>query len=106
MGHDRRRGALRGEAGQTMVEFALVVALLLAILFGIVEFGRLWFYSNHLNNSVRAAARYGAVLGNNSSVGTNESRIVDYAYEEITSYINAVPGSDTPGGVIFEVQFL
>jgi Flp pilus assembly protein TadG len=55
--------ALTGNRGQTLVEFALVVALLLAILFGITEFGRAWFYSNHLNNSVRAAARYGAVLG-------------------------------------------
>jgi hypothetical protein len=59
----RNRNRARGNSGQTLVEFALVVGLILAIFFGIVEFGRLWFYSNHLNNSVRAAARYAAVLG-------------------------------------------
>jgi Flp pilus assembly protein TadG len=57
-----RRILKTDDKGQNLVEFALVVSLLLAILFGIAEFGRAWFYSNHLTNSVRAAARYGAVL--------------------------------------------
>jgi len=76
---------LKNNKGQTLVEFALVLFLLLAILFGIVEFGRLWFYSNHLNNSVRAAARYGAVLGS----GFSTSAIDTYLRKEIGSFMPA-----------------
>lgn len=81
------RHPLTGQSGQTMVEFALIVALLLAILFGIMEFGRAWFYSNHLTNSVRAAARYAAVLPVGSE---NELRTaVDiYLREEIETFMN------------------
>jgi len=80
----RRR---KGEAGQTIVEFALVVTLLLAILFGIVEFGRLWFYSNHLNNSVRAAARYAAVLGS-TPAGFSGATVDTYLRNEISKQKN------------------
>jgi len=85
--------------GQTMVEFALVITLFFAILFGIVEFGRAWYYSNHLGNSVRAAARYGAVYANSSSlypnkynVGSINSGTILYATSEISSFMNATPG--------------
>jgi Flp pilus assembly protein TadG len=87
---------LKNTKGQTMVEFALIIALFLAILFGIVEFGRAWYYSNHLGNSVRAAARYGAVYAN--SVGVNhdadtiKSGTETYANAEISGYMKASPG--------------
>ncbi len=53
---------ISGNSGQAIVEFALVSMLFFALIFGVVEFGRYWYYSTHLANSVRAAARYGAVL--------------------------------------------
>jgi len=74
-------GHLKDERGQTIVEFALIVALFLAIIFGILEFGRAWFYSNHLTNSVRATARYAAVLDNISTADGNEIR--NYLTNEI-----------------------
>ncbi|HLB24910.1 MAG TPA: TadE family protein [Nitrospirota bacterium] len=77
-------GTLRNEKGQTLVEFALTLALFLAIIFGIIEFGRGWFYSHHLGNSVRAAARYGAVLGSSTTL---EPRISAYLTREISGYL-------------------
>lgn len=77
---------INNSRGQTIVEFALVVSLLLAVLFGIVELGRIWWYSNHLNNSVRAAARYGAVLGNSTGLTTN---VKTYLRTELSGFIPA-----------------
>ncbi len=74
---------IRKDAGQTLVEFALVAILFFAIIFGIIEFGRFWFYSNHLNNSVRAAARYAAVLGSASPPPTSGAAF----YSDVVAYL-------------------
>lgn len=52
--HDRERGA-------NLVEFALIAPLLLAILFGIIDFG--WILSQHqdVRHGTREAARFAAV---------------------------------------------
>jgi hypothetical protein len=44
--------------GQTLAEFALTLPILLLLLFGIIEFGRLFQAWVSLQNSARAAARY------------------------------------------------
>jgi Flp pilus assembly protein TadG len=77
-----------GNSGQAMVEFALVAILFFGLLLGAVEFGRLWYYSTHLGNSVRAAARYGAVRPAGTVVSDSES----YAATEIDAYL-------PPGGL-------
>ncbi len=95
------KGMQRHEKGQTLVETAIVLAIFLALGFGVVEFGRAWFYSNHLNNSVRAAARYGAVFDNESATipsGTLSPAIEAKALDEITSLIN-VPSAERAGMV-------
>src|SRR5438477_12830285 len=48
--------------GQTLVEFALTLPLLLLLLFGIIEFGRIFQAWVTLQNAARAATRY-AVTG-------------------------------------------
>jgi Flp pilus assembly protein TadG len=57
----------KDEKGQTLVEFALILLLLLTLLFGITEFGRAWYFSNALTNGVRDGARYAATLSNTTS---------------------------------------
>jgi len=54
--------ASRGrEKGQTTVEFALVISLLLLLLFGIIDFSRLIFAYATMSNGVREGARYAIV---------------------------------------------
>lgn len=52
---------LKSERGQAMVEFALVLPVLLALLCGIIDFG--WIYYNQitLNNAAREGARYAVI---------------------------------------------
>jgi Flp pilus assembly protein TadG len=49
------------ESGATLVEFGLVLALLLLIAFGIIDFGRLAFHFVAAEKAVEAAARIAAV---------------------------------------------
>ena len=56
-----RTDRLRDDRGQALVEFALVLPILLAVLFGLIEFGRAynyWVDQTHLANQ---AARFAAV---------------------------------------------
>jgi Flp pilus assembly protein TadG len=78
---------IAGNSGQTLVEFALVALLFLALVFGVVEFGRYWYYSTHLGNSVRAAARYGAVLNPPSLIFDGAQGTSAYAALEIGRYL-------------------
>ena len=54
----RRFGRERNERGASLVEFAFVVPVLFALVFGIIEFG--WAFNQHLD--VRHGAREGARL--------------------------------------------
>jgi len=51
------------EKAQSMVEFALVFPVLLLLLYGIIEFGRLMFIYTSVTTSSREAARYGSAVG-------------------------------------------
>lgn len=50
-----------GENGASVVEFAVVLPLLLLLLFGIIEFGIIFFDQAMLTNASREGARYGIV---------------------------------------------
>ena len=52
--------------GQGMVEFALILPVLLLVLFGIMEFGRLLFIYVTTTSASREAARYGTAVGGNA----------------------------------------
>ncbi len=52
---------LRDSKGQSTVEFALVVPLLIVMVVAIVEFGRLWMTVNVLTSAAREGARIAAI---------------------------------------------
>jgi Flp pilus assembly protein TadG len=52
---------------QAMVEFALVLPLLLLILYGLLESGRLLFIYSAVTSAAREAARYGSATGLNEA---------------------------------------
>ncbi len=59
--------------GQGIVEFALTLPILLLLVFGLIEFGRLLFIYTVVTTSSREAARYGMVVGDNGA-GTLQYR--------------------------------
>jgi Flp pilus assembly protein TadG len=52
-----------GERGSAFVEFALVAPILLLLMFGVLDFGRLFFTQLTLQHALREAGRF-AVTGN------------------------------------------
>ena len=52
---------IKRKPGQNLVEFALVAVLLLALVLGIVEFGRVWMTFQVVTNAAREGARLAAL---------------------------------------------
>ena len=61
------RGARHGGRGQAMVEFALVLPLFLALIFGVLDFGRAIYALNTITNAAREGARYGIISPSDTS---------------------------------------
>ena len=59
--------------GQAMVEYALVLPLIALLVFGLIDFGRLFFTELTLQNALRIAGRY-AVTGNHLPNPANPSQ--------------------------------
>jgi TadE-like protein len=83
-----RKGLNDRERGAELVEFALVLPLLLLIVLGTIEFGRVYYTYNILSKGVRDGARYAAtsrlqsdgtwVPTDNPSVTTRTRNVVVY----------------------------
>lgn len=55
------------EQGQAILEFALVIVFLLLVVFGIVDFSRVFFGYATMSNGVREGARYAVVHPNDDA---------------------------------------
>lgn len=51
----------RDQKGQATLEFALVISFLLLVLFGIIDFSRIFFAYATMSNGVREGARYAII---------------------------------------------
>jgi Flp pilus assembly protein TadG len=67
---DRARRA-RGEAGSTLVEFALILPVFLMIVFGVFSAGQAYSHKLAVVNAVREGARYGAALHQSSCTASS-----------------------------------
>ena len=80
--HPLRRGGLRA---QDLIEFALVFPVLMLLLFGVIDFGRIFHVLIAISNAAREGARYGVIYGIDRAGGVytiNESVIDAAAIQE------------------------
>ncbi len=80
-----RKPQIRGQHGQTMTEFALVMPILLFLLLAIVQFGVVFNHYVTLTDAVRAGARKGAVSRRLSSPATATEQQVRTAATDLKS---------------------
>ena len=81
----RFAGRIRSEErGAALVEFALVVPLLMAMMCVIIDFGLALHTLNNLTSALREGARYGAVL--NPAPAVDDARIRDRVIAYMSSY--------------------
>lgn len=75
---------IKSEKGQSMVEFALVLPILLMLLLGIAEFGWLFNAKITITSAAREGARVYAVKGKETNVKTQVQAVVDNATGGLT----------------------
>jgi Flp pilus assembly protein TadG len=61
--------------GQTLVEFAIILPLLLLIIFGVIDLGRAFYTSVVLSNAAREGARFAALNYGDAAVSPIEDAI-------------------------------
>src|SRR5437660_3423743 len=88
--------AVRSRRGQSIVEFALVAPMFLLLVFGILDFGRLFFTQETLQHALREAGRF-AVTGQHS--GTNRVASIIQAAQQAAPGLNISNIQITSGGV-------
>ena len=84
--------------GQSLVEFSISILLLVMLLLGVVEIGRLILVYTTIANAAKAGVRYAEVHGFNSSVTNADVETV------VKNYLSAAPidvssATITPSGV-------
>jgi Flp pilus assembly protein TadG len=67
-GYKQRKSATRGAQklrGNALTEFAMVIPVLLAVMFGVIEFGRALYTYHFVSDAAREASRWASVRGQN-----------------------------------------
>ena len=67
-------------AGQSLVEFALMLPLLILIMAGVLDLGRFAFAAMTVTNAAREGARYGASFPCSGACATITARVQNEAY--------------------------
>ena len=93
--------SLKNEKGQSLVEFAILLPVLLLLIMGILEFGLILNSYLTINNSAREGARLGIVSGSNLEISkliTNISPNLDS--KNLILNITPLDGSRKSGSTI------
>jgi Flp pilus assembly protein TadG len=85
--------------GQALVEFALVIPMFLALLFGVIDLGRVIWANDSLANAAREGARYASVHAGTPALTTSVSKA------DIRTYTQnfAIGGGDANVAVCYSV---
>jgi len=89
------RRFIREGSGQNLVEFAFVVVMLLLLVVGIVEFGRVWNLYQILANASREGARLASLPNGFTSAAAVTARVQGYL---ATGNVNPATAAITIGG--------
>ena len=94
--HSRVRGRLKGhtrfgEAGQALVEIAIALPILLALLVGIFEFARAYNIQQVITNAAREGAREGVVSGQAAAQPVVDARLLAANISGQTVTVSCVP---------------
>ena len=103
-----RAARLRGERGETLIEFAYASLIFFAMVFGALEFGiGVWNY-NLVSNLAQEGARYAAVHGKNSGSAVGNTEVQNYVNARASGLLTGVvattplgaPNTKVPGTIV------
>jgi len=87
---------LKTEDGTTLVEFAMVFLLLMAVLFGICEFGTVLYTYHFVSHAAKSATRYAAVNGASCGAG-GDAQCTQADAAALQCYVTGGAGCTLPG---------
>ena len=73
---DKLKRSFKSQKGQSLVEFALILPIVILILMGILEYGLMLNSYLSINNASREGARLGAVGGTDIEIDAKEKNIL------------------------------
>jgi Flp pilus assembly protein TadG len=89
----------RDERGAAAVEFALVLPVLLLIIFGIIDFGRMLYTKITITEAAQTGARAGAIFG--QAKGEDQAKLaaagLNQSSDELLVTVVPCPGTPVPG---------
>ncbi len=106
----RGEGNRRNEKGQALVEFALVVPLLVFLLFGMLETGRMFNVWLVATNAAREGARLGSVQASSTAITdrvlTTAPTLVPSRTTVTVTNAQGTPGTSVTVRVQYSFQFV
>jgi len=102
----------RFQNGTTTVEFAIVGAVVLTLLFTVIEFGRILFTLNMLDEGARRGARVAAVCAVGNAAVANAATFVSLPGFSTTNVVseylgeNGAPLGDPTGGDYSSIRYV
>lgn len=94
---------LHDEKGAALVELALSVVLLVTLLFGIIEFGRVMYMRNTLNLAAREGARVASTTKPPIDTGAVQAQVknfIPFDKKGLTVDVSSDPGGFPSGSTI------
>ncbi|HJV65393.1 MAG TPA: TadE/TadG family type IV pilus assembly protein [Geomonas sp.] len=90
------------EKGAALVELALSVVLLVTLLFGMIEFGRVMYMRNSLNLAAREGARMASVSKtvSTSDVESQVKNFIPFDSTGLSVVVSSTPAGFTSGSTI------
>jgi Flp pilus assembly protein TadG len=85
----------RGERGDALLEFALVLIVFLIFFFGIIDFARALYAYHFVSNAAREGTRYAIVRGTACSAPSNPNFDCNATLPQVQAYVTGI----TPTGI-------
>jgi Flp pilus assembly protein TadG len=104
-----RRHLFRRSHGQSLVEFAVILPVVLLLVLGAVDFGRVYFAYVSVTNGARNGAQYASqsVVAAEDSDGIREAAVADtsnlLSTSETNPSVSVTTGADSRGGLYADV---
>jgi Flp pilus assembly protein TadG len=77
--HYARQESWRSEAASGIVEFAIIVPVMIALMIGAVDFARVFYEANVVSQAVRSGVQYGARTGKSTDFNGMQTATSDAA---------------------------
>jgi Flp pilus assembly protein TadG len=97
----------RNRRGAAAIEFAMVLPVLIALLFGIIEYGWIFFQQSNILAAAREGARYGVTFeqgGSPTPTSAAQTRVssvlTSYGIDSASATVSATQSGSSPSEVL------